>query len=240
MLSLIESLRARLGKRVITGKEVKGIDRKNGSFTVHCGDGSEYESDCVVLASPAHSTAGIIREFDRDISSLLRDIPYPPISVVALGYEKAKIFANTNFFGFLMPFKEHRKILGTLFDSSIFPNRAPEGKFLLRSIVGGARAPELALLDDEKLIGAVISELAATAGIKADPEFVRIFRWERAIPQYHVGHYKRIERLDDMLKKHKRLYLHSNAYRGVAVNDCIANSNELAERILSNPHIAAF
>lgn len=235
MSGLINSLRQRLGDRVQTGKEVKGVDRKGDVFTVYCRDGSSYESDRLVIASPAGDAAAMLADFDARISSLLKDIPYPPLTVVSLGFKKEKVSdIDLNGFGFLVPGREKRKVLGTLYDSSIFPGRAPEGYALIRSMVGGARYPELALLDDERLISTVLSELSEIMGIKAEPVFAKTFRWEKAIPQYVIGHHERISKLDEGVAEHRGLYLTGNAYRGVALNDCIANSFGLADIIASD------
>lgn len=234
MYSLVESLKARLGERVKTGKGAKGIDKNGNRLKIFFNDGSTYESDCIVLASPAHNTAEIVKDMDKDIYDILKEIPYPPLSVVSFGFKREKIERDISLFGFLIPGKEKRKILGTLFDSSIFPNRAPEGHVLLRSMVGGARAADLALLNDEKLISTVRDELSDILNIKAEPDFVKIFRWEKAIPQYVLGHHNKLKLLDEAVSKHKGLYLTGNAYRGVAVNDCIANSYRLAETIMRN------
>ncbi|TAN45708.1 MAG: protoporphyrinogen oxidase [Nitrospirae bacterium] len=235
MYSLIDSIRKSLGDRVLTGKKVKGIEKTGPGYSVFCEDGSRYESDIAVIASPAIDTAEMVRDMDKEISSMLKEIPYPPLSVACLGFKKDKLQGlDLNCFGYLVPGKEKRKILGTLYDSSIFPDRAPEGYALLRTMIGGARYPELAMLDDEKLYGAVLSELKQIMGLNAEPDFMQIFRWERAIPQYVIGHHERLARLDAAAEKHKGFYLTGNAYRGVAVNDCIANSIELAEKIASH------
>ncbi|HMK55553.1 MAG TPA: protoporphyrinogen oxidase [Dissulfurispiraceae bacterium] len=231
MYSIIETLKSLLGDKVETGKAAAGIEKIGSGYRLHFKDGSAYEADCLVLACPAIDSAEIVRDFDKEICGTLRTIPYPPLSVVSFGYKREKIHRDINLFGYLIPGKERRRILGTLFDSSIFENRAPEGYVLLRNMVGGARAERFAILDDEKLIGLVRDELAAIMGLMAEPDFVRVFRWERAIPQYLVGHYRKLETLDDASARHDNFHLTGNAYRGVAVNDCIANSYKLAEEI---------
>jgi oxygen-dependent protoporphyrinogen oxidase len=233
MYSLIEALKGILGNDVLTGKEVRGLEKSGSGYSIGFADDSKYEAHCVVLASPAHDSAAIVRDFDKTIHDILVTIPYPALSVISFGLKKEKISRDMNMFGFLVPGKEKRKILGTLIDSSIFANRAPEGYILLRSMVGGARAESLAMLDDDKLISLVRDELADIIGMKAEPEFQRIFRWEKAIPQYELGHYRKLEALDNASAKHKGFYLTGNAYRGVAVNDCVANSLIMAEKITS-------
>lgn len=233
MGTMTDTLKALLGERVQAGKGVQGVEKKDGLYTVHLADGSAHEADRIALAAPAYAAAEMVRDLDKGISSLIEDIPYPPVSVVCLGFRQSKITVDLNGFGFLVPGREKRKILGTLYDSSIFPNRAPEGYVLLRTMVGGARAGEVARLDDERLRSAVQAELAAVMGLKAEPDFVRIFRWERAIPQYNLGHQERLGKLDEALLRHRGLYLTGNAYRGIGVNDCIENSFALAERMLA-------
>lgn len=234
MFTLIEYLKECLGTRIKTGASVKGIERKEEHYLVHCEDGNIYEAERVVVAVPAYEASNILSGIDKNLSLLLKDIPYPPISVVALGFKKEDIKIDTEYFGFLISGKEKRKILGCLFDSSIFPNRAPEGHVLLRCMIGGARAPELALLDDKELINIVLEELDTITGLRAEPLFKRIFRHEKAIPQYIIGHSKRLEDIERILSGYRGLYLTGNAYKGVAMNDCIANSAELAERIVSD------
>lgn len=235
MGSLVDALRERLGERVLTGKRVEGIEKIPRGYGVHCADGSIYESNAVVVTAPAFAAAMLLAGLDVAVSRVLSQIPYPPVSVIALGFRRETIKRDLDLFGFLVSGKERRKVLGCLFDSSIFPNRAPEGRVLLRCIVGGARSPELALLDDEPLLNMVRAELADMAGVNADPEFVWIHRHDKAIPQYEVGHFAKLDALDEGLARHPGLFLGGSALRGVAVNDCIANASVLADRILSEP-----
>jgi oxygen-dependent protoporphyrinogen oxidase len=234
MISLIDALKNGLSERIVTGKEASSIEKRADFYEIFFHDGTVHESDIVVCAVPAHNAAGMFSEVDKTIAGILETIPYPPVTVVAIGLPINKIGADMDSFGFLIPAKERRNILGTLFDSSIFPDRAPHGKALLRTFVGGARKPDLALLDDEKLINMVIRELSDILKITADPVFVRIFRWQKAIPQYLIGHHEKLKKLDEQLQKHKGLYLTGNAYRGVSVNDCIANNLALAEKIVAD------
>jgi oxygen-dependent protoporphyrinogen oxidase len=228
MYTLIETLRDMLGDRTTVGKEAVALEKNGDGYTVRFSDGSGYESDCVVLAVPAHNCASIVRDFDRGIHDIVATIPYPALSVVACGVKKEQIKTDMGMFGFLIPGREKRRILGTLIDSSIFPGRAPEGHVLLRTMVGGARAEALAMLDDDKLVSLVQNELADIIGLDGEPEFQRIYRYEKAIAQYELGHYKKLEALDAAAARHRGLYLTGNAYRGIAVNDCIANSVRLA------------
>jgi oxygen-dependent protoporphyrinogen oxidase len=152
--------------------------------------------------------------------------------VVCVGYRKDRI-KQSDGFGFLVPGREGRKILGTLWDSNIFPNRAPDGYVLFRSMLGGARASELAMKDDELLTDIVAGELRDIMDITVQPDFVRVYRHEKGIPQYLRDHGKRLENIYGILRKYPGLHLSGNSYQGIGVNDCIENSHKLAEKIAS-------
>jgi oxygen-dependent protoporphyrinogen oxidase len=149
--------------------------------------------------------------------------------VVCLGYREDRIAPYLDGFGFLVPSGEQRSILGTIIDSNVFPGRAPEGHALFRTMVGGARTPQLAGLPDEQLLDRVRADLKDITGLAAEPEFARIFRHEKAIPQYVVGHAARLEAIDRVLEKHPGLVLTGNAFRGVSLNDCVVNAWKTAQ-----------
>ncbi len=231
MGELADTLKKFLGERMRTGYKAVSLEKKGKGYSVLFSDGSALGTDAVVIAAPAYSASEILRGVDARLASLIAGIPYPSLSVVCFGYKKSRIESSLDGFGYLIPSREKRRILGTLWDSSIFPNRAPEGYVLLRSMVGGARASALAMEDDTKIIDSVRAEIAEIMGIRATPDFVRVFRHEMAIPQYIIGHSERLKDIDSALSKHKSLYLAGNAYRGIGVNDCIENSWKLASAI---------
>ncbi len=233
MYSLIERLKGELADRVKTGCIAQSIEKTTKGFKTFFKDGSVSETEILVIATPAHETTLIVKEIDKTLSDTMAKIPYPPLSVVSLGFRNQDIRnIDLNGFGFLVPAREGRKILGTLYDTSIFPKRAPEGHSLLRVMVGGARYPDLALVEDKTLIDTTLNELKQIMGLRAEPCFTRIYRWVKAIPQYNVGHHRILADIDSRLQNYSGLFLTGNAYRGVAVNDCIANSYDLADRIL--------
>ena len=230
--TITDELAERLGERIKFGVSVKGLEKDGSRYKVHTSQGID-NADIVVLASPAHASSEIMRDFDIKLSKILSEIPYAPVSVVCFGYKREKVLHSLQGFGFLIPHTEGKKILGTLWDSSIFPNRAPEGYVLLRNMIGGAKSPELAMLDDNAIIGAVFDELMSIISLRGEPDMVRIYRWEKAIPQYVMGHGDRLKFIDESLKSYHGLYLTGNSYRGIGMNDCIENAYKLAEQISS-------
>ncbi|MBI4826026.1 MAG: protoporphyrinogen oxidase [Nitrospirae bacterium] len=229
---ITDALSEALGSRVRVGTSVHGINSSSGSYQIHTSAGI-FEADIVILASPAYASSNILKELDRELSDILSTIPYPSLSVVCLGYRREKVGHGLGGFGFLIPQKEGRKILGTLWDSSIFPNRAPEGHVLLRTMIGGAKASELAMMDDSRLLNTVLDELRPILTLKSDPDMARIYRWERAIPQYLVGHSDKLKKINERLRLHNGLYLAGNAYNGIGMNDCVENGYKLAEEVVS-------
>lgn len=231
MQTVVHTLKETLKDAIQTDKRVTSLEPiDSGGYRLYIADGTEVETDAVVVGCPAYEAAGILKDVLPEMSKALQDVPYPPVTVVCLGYRIEDIPGGLNGFGFLVPSKERRNILGVLWDSSIFEGRAPEGYALLRVMVGGARNPSVALLDDEKLINTVLDELHRTMGLDAGPEMVSLYRHDRAIPQYRVGHWRLREEADRVSTRMKGLYLTGNAYRGVGFNDCIESAYFISER----------
>jgi oxygen-dependent protoporphyrinogen oxidase len=229
--TMTDTLAENLGDIVKLGVSVQSISKNGHSYQVHTSDGA-LEADIVIAATPAYASAAMLKDLDSRLSETLSNIPYPHVSVVCFGYKREKVKHPLNGFGFLIPYIEGRKILGNLWDSSIFPNRASEGHVLLRTMVGGAKFPEIGELDDDKLFSLVFDELKPILDLTVEPDMVRIYRWDRAIPQYLLGHEGILNTLDDILKKYPGLYLTGNAYRGIGINDCIENGYRVADEIL--------
>ncbi len=197
------------------------------------GAGSDHwEADRVILACPAYRQADILADLDPTLADLVAGIPYAPVAVVAIAYAAKDLRVPLDGFGYLTPGRERRDVLGVQWCSSIFPEkRSPPGTFLLRAMCGGVFRPEMVTWPDDRLLAAVRAELAVTLKIDAVPVFHHLVRWERAIPQYHVGHLDRVGQIDARLADHPGLYLTGNAFRGVAMNDCTENAEALAARI---------
>ncbi|MCD6526303.1 MAG: protoporphyrinogen oxidase [Desulfuromonas sp.] len=204
------------------------------NYLLELSDGSQLDVDVVVSAAPAHALSGIVRKLDNDASALLAKIPYAPMNIVCCGYDREQLDCNLDGFGYLIPKKEGCSVLGTLWDSSIFPQRAPDGKVLLRSMMGGATRPQAADLSDEQVQILVQADLERIMGIKVAPDFVRIFRHQQAIPQYVSGHASLVKQIRKELSTLPGLFLTGNSFEGVGLNDCVANANKTAEQVMDS------
>jgi len=230
---LSDALADSLGGIVKQGIAVAAVEKGTSArYRVKCSDGSEQQADLVIVAAPAFAAAEMLAGLDAGISGVLRQIPYASMTVICFGYERERITHPLDGFGYLIPRKEGRSTLGTLWDSSMFENRAPQGKVLLRSMMGGACFPEYVKFSDDEVTARVRQDLKATMGIEAEPSFVRIFRHPQAIPQYTVGHGQRLAALDQRLKSHPGLILTGNSYRGIGLNDCVAAAQRAADQAL--------
>jgi protoporphyrinogen/coproporphyrinogen III oxidase len=244
MSDLIDALTRALGSVVHTSTAVTSIERnRTPSLSPNRSPGRAYrvstsqgtlDADAVVLSGAAAESAAIVRELDRPVSALVDGIPTSPLAVVCLGYDEAAIrsVSRLDGFGFLVPRDEGIRILGALWESSIYQRRAPAGRVLIRVMIGGARDPDAVTLCDTELRRIVRSDLTRTMNVSAVPEFVRVTRHTRGIPQYVRGHQGRMQRIDALLKAHHGLFLAGNSYRGVSINACVADASAVAETAL--------
>jgi oxygen-dependent protoporphyrinogen oxidase len=167
----------------------------------------------------------------REALGVLQEISYPPVTVAALGFRRDEVEHPLDGFGMLVPAAEQRRILGTIFSSSLFPGRAPEGHVLLTNFVGGARQPRLAETGDDALVDDVCSDLRDLLGLSGEPVFAKIIRWPRAIPQYNTGYGKILSAMERLEAAWPGLHLAGNYRGGIAAGQCIQNGLRLAEKI---------
>jgi oxygen-dependent protoporphyrinogen oxidase len=213
--------------------DVTDISRADGAWHVS-GEGFRTGPfDAVVDAAPAHAAARHLREAAPAISAILARIPFAPMAVIALGYDRAAVKHDLDGFGLLIPTREKRELLGALWTSSIFPGRAPDGKVLVRAMAGGADNPQLMELDDDALTNLTLAELRPLLGLKGAPEMVRIIRHRRAIAQYEPGHLALLAALERELAVQPGLHLTGASYRGISVNACAKEAEKVAEAVLA-------
>lgn len=227
---LTDALAENLGSEVVvTDQEILEVKQgQSACYRVRSVE-RELEADLVVVAAPSYAAAGMLRSASVEIAGILELIPYSSLMVICFGYERDRVRHDLDGFGYLIPKEEGMVSLGTLWDSSIFGNRAPDGHVLLRSMLGGACFPEYIQLPDDEVVARVQNDLRVTMGILEPPSFIRIFRHEKAIPQYVVGHGERLRVLDERLRAFPGLILTGNSYRGVGLNDCVAAAARAAE-----------
>jgi len=194
--------------------------------------GQAEEFDAVVLAIPAPQAAPLARGFDAELGQQLAAIPYAGAAVVVAAFRRDQFTHPLDGFGFVAPIVEHRKILSASFANIKFAGRAPDDWVIVRVFIGGACQPELLRLDDRALQQLAWDELGELLGLRGAPRFAEVVRWESRMPQYHVGHIARVDAIDAQVKRHRRLALAGNAYRGVGIPFCVRSGELAAESIV--------
>jgi oxygen-dependent protoporphyrinogen oxidase len=226
---LVDELLRRLPDSTVQlERPIAALERRgNGTWRL---DGA-FDCDAVVVATPAHAAAALLRPLDASLASELDAIPYASSATVTLAFRREEIPHPLDGFGFVVPHVEHRALLAGTFSNLKYPGRAPAEWLLVRAFVGGALQPELVELDDEALTTAVRRELAALLGVRATPHLTRIARWRRAMPQYEVGHLERVARIRARATA-LGIQLAGNGYEGVGIPDCIRSGETAADAVL--------
>ncbi len=200
-------------------------------WAVKLRSGETVEADAVVVTIPSPRAAPLIEPADPELAGAVAEIGTAGLAVVALAFDATTI-PDVDGFGFLVPRGEDLRILGCLWDSAIFPGRAPDGKVLLRAMIGGAHDPAAVTEDADALVARVRDDLAKAMGITAEPELVRVYCWPLGIGQYHVGHQERLDRIHDRLARSPGLWVAGSSYYGVSMNACIEKAAEQGSEIV--------
>jgi oxygen-dependent protoporphyrinogen oxidase len=232
-----EAVASSLGKRIFYGTPVRSIEAQAAigtgtpRFRVNTTGGMSVEGDAVVLGVPAYAASELLRPRAPALAAMLEKVYYPPVAEVFLGFHRTQCRRPLDGFGYLVPAREKRKILGTIWSSIIFPDRAPADHVALTTFVGGSRQPELLDLDDAQLQEVVLGELGKIMNVAGAPVFSRIYRWERAIPQYNIGYQNIVDAIERLEREIPGLFICSNYRGGIAVGDCVMNGKKTAERL---------
>jgi oxygen-dependent protoporphyrinogen oxidase len=196
------------------------------------GDERHTEACAAVIAClPAAGLASLrLGHDDERPLAPLAEIPSPPVCSLFLGYRRKQVAHPLDGFGMLVPSLEKRKVLGVLFSSSLFPDRAPEDHVALTVMVGGIRQPDLARLPLAELLPIVRRELAELLGVDGEPVLVRHTLWPRAIPQYVIGHDRHLDLISRTEEAHPGLHIAGQVRDGIAMSACLAAGRHHAER----------
>jgi len=232
---LPDALAEQLGDAVQVNASVSKLRQTSGGWTVtvnSAGREIEAEHSAVIYAGTAFKLAQLKIESDRSVDlSALSEVRYPPVASVVLGFRREDVSHPCEGFGMLIPRVEGFKILGTIFSSSLFPNRAPAGHHTLTSYVGGERYPELASLPPEKLYDLVGEDLRILLGVRGKPTFQHSVFYPRAIPQYNVGYGRYRALMTETESKAAGLFLAGHYRDGVSLSDSIVSGCNVVERV---------
>jgi oxygen-dependent protoporphyrinogen oxidase len=228
---LPDELARQLGDSLKLNTPVTKLAQTNDGWCVTTATG-EADHGAVIYCGTAYRLAELKIEAKQVVDlSALAEVRYPPVASVVLGFRREDVTHPCDGFGMLIPGVEGFNILGTIFSSALFPNRAPAGHLTLTSYVGGERQPELAALPPEKLIELVCTDLRTLLGVKGKPTFAHTVLWPKAIPQYNVGYGKFKALMNEAEAKAPGLFLAGHYRDGVSLSDSIVSGCHVAERV---------
>ncbi len=234
--TVTDALSREYERDIYLNSQIRRISKENENFIIHFDDGkNQYQllSSALLLTIPVYAYGELPGDFFVPLLPTLQKIYYPPVTVVYFGYKKKPECRPLDGFGFLVPRKENRQILGTIWSSTIFKNRAPDGGIALTTFVGGSRQPEIALMEEAKLFDIVFSDLKDIMQLNDKPDVVVIQPWPKAIPQYNIGHQQILDEVEKFEKTNPGVFLSGNFRGGISVGDCIKQSKVMADRIVS-------
>jgi protoporphyrinogen/coproporphyrinogen III oxidase len=232
---LPETLRERLGVAVRLNTTVTRFTQTPDGWTLDLrarGEQTRTEHSAVIYAGTAYRLAEMEARAAMPLNlNRFGEIRYPPVASVVLGFRREDVTHPCEGFGMLIPKVEGFKILGTIFSSSLFPNRAPAGHLTLTSYVGGERNPELASLPPDKLFALTCEDLRILLGVKGKPSFQHSVFYPRAIPQYNLGYGRYRELMSDIEQKAQGLFFAGHYRDGISLSDTIVSGCNVADRV---------
>jgi protoporphyrinogen/coproporphyrinogen III oxidase len=239
--TLIQTLAANLGSGLRCGVTAQGLrfttasrdDTATFEVTLLANGREEIvTTNRLIIATPAQQAATLLRGIDPQFESALSPIAYAPVAVVSLGYPKNSTQHSLEGFGFLVPRSSGLRILGTVWNSALFPNRAPDEHVLLTSFLGGVTDPGAVSLPESEIVSTVHRELASVLGISQPPTFSHVQAWQRAIPQYNLGHIQHMNQLTQMHSKYQSIRLIGNYLHGPALGVCVEQALTVAQEAI--------
>ncbi len=238
MGSFIKALARKLSSNVTVGIHIDSLELAgNAGWSIRGSEmrGSEtLQADAIVIATPAYEAAHLVSKFAGDLSTTLSGIPYAPVAVVAEGYRREHVGHALNGFGFLVPRKEGLRTLGTVWNSSLFPNRAPDGMVLMTSFIGGAMDPHVVDMDEQQIADQVRKEIGKVLQITGPPVARQVWRHPKALPQYNLGHAQRIDAIRDEVDQHRGIFIAGNYLEGPSIGSCVSQAFRTANAVLQH------
>jgi len=233
--SLLQALESELGDGLVKGARVEAIEKVEPSgFTVRFSEGKQHESipvRAVVMAAPAYIAGNLLAGLSQRAADGLRGVIYAPVAVIAAGYKQQQVGNKLDGFGVLIPRKAGLHTLGTVWNSSLYPGRAPNGSVTLTSFAGGATDTEIVSREPSEIAALVEAELEDLLEISGPPVAREIWRHPKALPQYNLGHAHVLANVRGALADVPGIHLAGNYLSGPSIGNCIEQSNRTAEDV---------
>jgi oxygen-dependent protoporphyrinogen oxidase len=238
MESLPHAIAGRLGDSLLVGTVVTGVRLGDTDgkpfFELHVVRQKREEklaASAIVAATPTDTSSKILAGISGEFAPLFSKIGYSPVAVVSAGYRREQIQRSCEGFGFLVPRSEGLHVLGTVFNSSLFAGRAPDGMVSLTSFAGGATDAKFCDLSDQEIVATICAELARVLVISGEPLATNVHTYARAIPQYNLGHTQTIKSLESLAASTPGLFLAGNYLYGPSIGACVEQANRVAQEV---------
>lgn len=226
MAAVAELIAETLGDRFRPGFTVESVYSDGDRWVVTGPEAITTES--VVLAVPPHRATGMV---DPELAAVLSESSNAPVAVVWIGGTAPSPLPEG--FGALVGPGEGMPTRGILFESSYAPERAPDGSWLIKVIVGGATQPDVVDWSDDELTASTVEDAGRIIGADLSPSFVELIRHRPGIPQYEVGHLQWLRRVNSLLGARSGLRVAGWGYHGVGVASLAMGASRLAREIVS-------
>ncbi len=235
MKTFIDALEAELGGALRKNVKTLSLDFAPDGWEVSWGSDDEEGCDrfnVAVIAVPAPEIRNLpLPGSLSEPLKILDGIKYAAVSTLTTGFRREQIGHKLDGFGVLTPEREKLSILGSLFVSSVFKNRAPDGCVALTNYIGGMRRPDLAAAEEDEQLKLVLADLAKLLRVRGEPVFTAAFHWKYAIPQYEIGYQKYLDALDELESRFENISFIGSYRGGVGVSSCIENALSAADRL---------
>ena len=234
MQTLSQACADYIGKESIRlGAGVKAVEPKDKGYAVILESGETLDTDHVMIASAAYDAAAMVKGFDETLAAQMNKIEWSSSATVSVAFKKEDVKVPLKGFGFIVPRVEGRRVNAATYSSIKWSYRAPDDMIMVRVFVGGGHHEELVHdLDDSGMVKMVLEELDAIVGLKSNAHFSKVYRWNKGMPKYTVGHLDRITLLDRTLSTHPGFHLIGCSYKGIGIGDCVHEAQVAAEKIL--------
>lgn len=234
----VEVLAAK-GVRVAFGAECRSLRQDvNGSryrLDIARSERSSVESfDGVVLAVPGWAAAPLLAKVAPEASDVLARFEHVSNALVVLAFPASQLRQPLDGYGYIVPRVEGRDVMAMTWISSKWDGRAPGGQVLLRAFIGRAGQTDALEGDDASLVSLALREVREILGIDVVPSLTRVYRWERGMPQYNLGHLERVDRIESEIARLPGIDIAGNYLRGVGIPDCIVSGETAAANLLAD------
>ncbi|HTV57424.1 MAG TPA: protoporphyrinogen oxidase [Verrucomicrobiae bacterium] len=236
--TLSRALAKSLGESAKMGAPVRSLRRTSepghGAYeigTETLGRTETLRAPAVVLGTPAYISSQLLGSVSSRMGITLSGIAYAPVAVVAAAYSRAQISNALDGFGFLVPRKEKVRILGTIWNSSLFPGRAPQDKVVMTTFLGGATDRDIAGKARDEIAAAAHEENSKILGIQGSAISSEVFAYPKALPQYNLGHGHIIENLRAGQQETPGIFFAGNYLEGPSMGKCVEQGFATAEAV---------